>query len=103
MSAKLQAHAPFISLLLNTEFNQQKALLQTLSGGQRDVVLEILFNLYQIRHNVEDLPFFRKKKSFLRHFDRTRSTAYRKRYLTKHVVPVIKVFRHFKDKLLELL
>ena len=105
MSAKLISHGPFLALLLNTSNLQQRFLLRSLTTDQLKVVVEILMNLLLITEGLtaEQTAFIKKRKSFLRHFVRTKSLGYKKQYLKKHGAQALGVLNFFGDKIMELL
>ena len=66
MSKLLWKHADFIRLLLNTESQQAKALLKTITDDQTQAVSEILYNISKIATKPSDKAIIRKRSSFLR-------------------------------------
>ena len=103
MSSKIAANKPFLALLLTTDIGQQKALMKTLTPDQSLVILEILFNLGNLDHDPEDFTFLKKKKRFLRKFNKDIALIKRKKALELHKNIVLKTLQHFQSKLLDLL
>lgn len=99
----LQNQAAFIQLMLITSKEQQRALLKSLTPEQISVLLEILYNLYVLQHEDQDLAFFKQKKSFLRQFDTNLSARRRKATLLRRQATTLKVLNYFKSKILRLL
>lgn len=99
----LQTSAAFLELLLTGAKAQRRALLKTATEEQTNVLLEILYNLYILPHDKQDVTFFKKKKRFLSQFDLKYPPRRRKAVLMRKQATVLTVLDYFKSKLLNLL
>jgi hypothetical protein len=105
MSSRVIDNKPFLYLILNSSSaKQKKALLQTITPEQIDVVSEFVHNLlHTLPLTTEEIKLVKRKK-FLKSIDSLkRSQTYRGKKIVKHKLPILKLFESFRDRLLKLL
>lgn len=100
MSDKVRENLSFFRLLLDTNQLQRKALLDTLSESQTNLISEIIFNLLYV------LPIHAKerkalqRKVFLKDIAKIkRSYKYRKTRIRKNRLQVLKLLDMYKEGL----
>lgn len=103
MSSRIKNNVDFFRLLLQTQLPQQKALLQSLTPEQVDLLTEIVWNLL----NSVPLPDKEKKglqrKKYLKDISLLkRSHKYRKRRLNANKKQIIKILNTYMQPLLAL-
>lgn len=104
MSRALSENGSYLKLLLESHPKQQKALLDTASKQQVDLLSEILYNLLYVVPIDEAHRKRLLKKSYLKDIAKhNRSYAYRKRRIITRKLDLIKLLMTYSHELLQLL
>ena len=104
MSQKLKKSKSFLTLLLDTESAQARALLYTITQPQVEAIVEIVYNLMNIASATRDKTVLKKRKVFLKKLVNKKTNFNQKRRLVvKHRVKLLKTLLHFKKTLLNVL
>ena len=104
MSKNLKKFKNFLILMLITNRTQAKALLQTITSGQVEAIVEIVYNLMNIASTVSDKAVLRKRRTYLKKLaNKKTSLSAKKRLIVKHRAKLLKTLLHFKKVLLKLL
>ena len=104
MSRILAKNRDFVTLLLNGEPKQAKALLNTISNHQTQALVEILYNIANLASKKADKDIVRKRRSTFRKLLNKRVSLRRKtKLISKHKQQVLKTLSHFKHVLLTLI
>ena len=102
MADRLRKNGDFFKLLLQTHLPQQKALMNSLSGQQVDLLTEVVHNILYIVPLAEKERKVLLRKKFLKEISvMKRSQKYRKKRMQTQKVQLLKVLLSYKDKLLE--
>ena len=103
MSSRIRKNTSFLSLLLTTHPTQQKALLDSVTESQANLISELVFNLLFV------LPLKAKEQSSLRRKDFLkdlskikRSFKYRKAKIKTYKKQLLKVLDTYKTQLLDM-
>ena len=100
MSNRIRDNTPFLRLLLSTHFSQQKALLDSASDEQLDLLTELLYNiLYTV-----PIPLVTRKKlqrkKYLKDLARIkRSRAFRRKQVRARKRDIIKLLIGYAKEL----
>ena len=104
MSQNLRKYKSFLTLLLSTSQTQAKALLQTITSGQVQAIVEIVYNLMNIASSSKDKAVIQKRRAFLRKLVNKRiKFGGKKNLVVKHKAKLLKTLLHFKKVLVNLL
>ena len=104
MSDTLLTNQYFIKLLLDTTNEQSRALFQSITNKQIQVISEICFNLLLISVDKSTQLIIKKRKKILEKLSNKKiSLLNKKRIIKKHYIQLRHTLLHIKDKLLELL
>jgi len=97
MSKEVVKHKHFLELLLNTHDYQARALLDTVSNDQVDVISEIAFNLNDIKHSDSVQQGMRFQKHLLKKLANRNVSNNKKKIIIRHnrkqLLKVLKLFR----------
>lgn len=104
MSELLNDNSNFLSLLLNTSSDQQKALLDTVTADQAKLISEIFLNILDIEHDDNNIKFLKNKVPILETLSKSSvSNRYRRSYIKTHKRVILKIILFFKKELTNLL
>ena len=104
MSKRLLKEKPFLELLLTTDKSQAKALMETITLNQVEVIVEILTNLQRLNVPQKTRALLQKRKRVLTSLTNTRTKLSTKlRIIRRHFRQVIDTLHSVKRRLLELL
>lgn len=104
MSELLKDNGNFLSLILDTAPNQQKAILNTITHEQALLLGEIFLNILNIEHEDRDINFLKNKVKLLEVLSNSKlSDRYRRGFVKRHKIPIIRILLHFKENLMKLL
>lgn len=104
MSELIRDNSNFLSLILDTDPNQQKSLLDSITPSQSLLIAEIFLNLLNIEHSERDINFLKNKVRLLESLAKHNLSArYRRSLVKKHKVSILRILLHFKDNLTKLL
>ena len=104
MSALLVANQPFLTLLLNTNLIQARALIKTATDSQKRALKEILLNIAVKEFNLAtDRVIQRKNKRFLNNFKSKKTIKNKSKQIDRNIQKVHSILTHFKENILPLL
>ena len=104
MSERIRNNGAFYQLLLTSTYAQQKALLDTLTPPQLDLISELVYNLLNTVPIADsEKKKLRRKKYFKELSDIKRSFRYRFSRVKKNKKHLLKVLETYADRLLTLL
>lgn len=104
MSQQISENRPFLTLLLNTSPEQQKALLLSVTPSQASALREIFYNILNIEHTLEDQKFIKRKIPLIRKLSKNKKSVKTQQTLVrKERIMIIKILNHFKSKLEQVL
>ena len=103
MTQSLDTHAHFLSLLLQAQKNQRKALLETLSHAQLDFIGDLFYNLVNnFPINTQEKRSLSKKKFVRILTDLKKSYRLRLNTVKKNKKQIEQILLKYKDNLLTL-
>jgi Trp operon repressor len=104
MSSNIYQNSSYLKLLLNTEANQQKILLSSITNDQVNALSEIFNNLFTLPLTPSESRFVKSRNVVIQKLgDINKSQRYRKGQLIKHSRQVLNTLTFFKDKLLDVI
>lgn len=104
MSELLSDNSDFLGLLLKTSPKQQKALLDSITASQAQLIGEIFLNILDIEHDDADYKFLKNKVLVLEKLaNNSLSARFRRGYIKKHKSIILKIINYFKDNLQKVL
>lgn len=104
MSKQLGENRDFLSLILSSSPEQKKALLNTVTPSQVQLINEIFYNILNIEHSIGDRKYLRNKIKVVKKLaDSKRSPKGRQSLVRKHKLFIVKILDHFSDHLQQLL
>ena len=104
MSDRIRNNSAFYQLLLSSTYSQQKALLDTITPLQLDLISELIYNiLYTVPIPDKDRKTLKRKKFLKEISDIKKSIRYRTSRVKKNKRQLLKVLDSYADNLLALL
>ena len=104
MSSRIRDNAPFLQLLLTSHLPQQKALIESASDEQVDLLTEVIHNLLYVVPIAHSVRRKLQRKVYLKDLANIkRSRKFRKSHMRKRKSDLLKVLMPFASDLLALL
>ena len=104
MSDRIRDNSSFLRLLLTTHSSQQKALLDTLSDEQVDLLSEVIYNILYTVPIPNNTRKKLQRKKYLKDIARIkRSRAFRRRHVRGKKRDIIKLLDTFAKELVTLI
>jgi len=104
MSKSVLKEKFFLILLLSTEKEQARALLDTVTNNQVSVISEIIYNCQQLTLPKKAALLFKRRKLYLSKIsNKSISVNTRKQLIRSHYRQLLDTLLSIKNKLLELL
>jgi len=104
MSNTIIKEKHFLILLLSTEKDQARALLETVTNTQINALSEIIYNCQHLSLSKKATILFRRRKKYLSKLSNKSLSNNSKRYLIgKHYRQLLDTLISIKNKLIELL
>ena len=104
MSKKLKKEKHFLELLLTTDKDQVKALMESLTASQVEVLVEIFINLLHINTPKKTKDLLRRRQRLIKKLtSRQLTIATKYRTIRQHMRQVYDTLLSVKGKLLQLL
>ena len=104
MSKRLQKEKHFLELLLTTDKHQVKALMESLTASQVEVLVEIFINLLHINTPKKTKDLLRRRQRLIKKLtSRQLTIATKYRTIRQHMRQVYDTLLSVKGKLLQLL
>ena len=104
MSQRLHQNQPFLELLLSTHDIQKRALLDTLSPQQVNLISELIYNiLYTVPIQNQERKTLQRRKYFKEIAKIKRSIQHRKKLIKKHKKELFKVLARYRANIVSLL
>lgn len=103
MSSRIRDNLAFLRLLLTTHVSQQKALLDSISESQANLISELLFNLLFVLPLNDKQQKALRRKQYLKDLSKIkRSFKYRKAKIKVYKNQLVKLLDTYKSQLLDL-
>lgn len=104
MSELIRKNRNFLSLILSTSQEQQKAIINSITDNQALLLSEIFLNILELEHSERDFRFLKSKVGVLDKLAKHKFSKRSKRgFVKKHKLVILRILLHFKDELQELL
>ena len=103
MSTRIRDNSSFFRLMLSTHLAQQKALLDTISEKQTNLISELLFNLLFVLPLKEKEQKALRRKQYLKDLSKIkRSFKYRKSKIKVYKTQLVKLLDTYKTQLMDM-
>ena len=103
MLAKIKDNLSFFRLLLETDTAQQKAILDTITERQANLISELVFNLLHVLPIQAKARKSLQRKTFLKDIAKIQRTyKYRKSRIRKNRAQLVRLLETYKQELLQL-
>ena len=104
MSTRVDRNRTFLQLLLTTHLSQQKALLDTASPQQIDLISELLYNILYVVPLSEKERKSLQRKRFLKDVSKIkRSANFRRKKVRARKAELLKLLHQYSKNILSLL
>ena len=104
MSTQLQKHKEYLTLLLSTNNLQARAILDTSTNEQINILSEIALNLRLIKHSKKIIEKLKNHNHLLKKLsDKKLSISNKRIIVRKYRKQIIKLLQLFKNQLLQLI